>query len=133
MVTLCSPLRGDLKRLGLLLTFCHQYPIISVEMRIIKTSMLKAFWQAHRQAEASLRTWVQLAEAARWRTFADMRRTFPSADMVRVASKRQVVLFNIAHNRDRLIAAVHYDARVVYTLIILTHKDYDHDAWKEQL
>jgi len=58
---------------------------------------------------------------------------FPSADLVTVASGRPVVVFNIAHNRYRLIAAVHHNTRIVYTLMILTHKEYDRNAWKEQL
>ncbi len=102
-------------------------------MRIIKTSMLKEFWQGHREAEASLRTWAQQTKAAEWRNFADVRKTFPGADPVPVASGRTVVVFNIAHNRYRLIAAVHCNTRIVYTLRILTHKEYDRGAWKEQL
>ena len=102
-------------------------------MRIIKTSMLKEFWQGHREAEASLRTWAQQTKAAEWRNFADVRKTFPAADPVPVASGRTVVVFNIAHNRYRLIAAVHCNTKIVYTLTILTHKEYDHGAWKEQL
>ena len=103
------------------------------EMRIIKTSMLKAFWQAHRQAEASLRLWVQQVKVAEWRTFTDVRKTLPGADAVKVASGRQVVVFNIAHNRYRLIAAVHYNMQIVYTLMVLTHKEYDRSAWKDEL
>jgi len=102
-------------------------------MRIIKTSMLREFWQVHREAEVSLRTWAQQTKAAQWRNFAEVRKTFPSADSVVVASGRHVVVFNIAHNRYRLIAAVHYNTRIVYTLMILTHKEYDRNAWKEQL
>jgi mRNA interferase HigB len=102
-------------------------------MRIIKMSMLREFWLAHREAEASLRTWVQQTQAAVWLNFGQVRRTFPSADLVTVASGRAVVVFNVAHNRYRLIAAVHYNMRIVYTLMILTHKEYDRNAWKEQL
>ncbi len=102
-------------------------------MRIIKTSMLREFWQSHRQADASLRIWVQQTRAGEWRNFVQVRKTFPGADMVKVASGRAVVVFNIAHNRYRLIAAVHYNTRIVYTLMILTHKEYDRNAWKEQL
>lgn len=102
-------------------------------MRIIKTSMLRAFWEAHGQAKASLRVWVQQTKGAEWRTFAEVRRTYPSADKVTTASGRSVVVFNIAHNRYRLIAAVHYNMRIVYTLMILTHKEYDGNTWKEQL
>ncbi len=102
-------------------------------MRIIKTSMLREFWEDYREAEASLRVWVQQAKAAEWRNFADLRRTFPSADLVTMASGRRAVVFHIAHNRYRLIAAVHFNTRIVYTLMILTHKQYEANAWKEQL
>jgi len=106
---------------------------MTLRMRIIKTSMLKEFWQAHRGAEASLRTWVQQTRAAQWRSFSDLRGTFPHADQVRVASEKPVVIFNIAQNRYRLIAAVHYNTAIVFTLMILTHKEYDRDTWKDQL
>jgi mRNA interferase HigB len=102
-------------------------------MRIIKTSRLRAFWETHREAQASLRVWVQQTKAAQWQGFAELRKTFPSADMVMMASGRSVVIFNIAHNRYRLIAAVHYNMRIVYTLMILTHKEYDANTWKEHL
>ena len=106
---------------------------MAVEMRIIKTSMLKAFWEAHPQAKASLMTWLRQVKVAEWRTFADVRKTLPSADAVKVASGRQVVVFNIAHNRYRLIAAVHYNTQIVYTMMILTHSEYDRGTWKDQL
>lgn len=102
-------------------------------MRIVKTSMLKEFWYKHPEAEASLHTRIQQTRAAQWHNFAELRRTFPSADAVTVSSGRGVVVFNIARNRFRLIAAVHYNMQIVYTLMILTHKEYDRNAWKEQL
>jgi mRNA interferase HigB len=102
-------------------------------MRSIKTSMLKTFWEAHPEAEASLRAWAQQIKVARWRNFVEVRKTFPSADQVTVASGRTVVVFNAAHNRYRLIAAVHYNTQIVYTLMILTRKEYDRNAWKERL
>jgi mRNA interferase HigB len=102
-------------------------------VRIIKTSTLRKFWQVHRDAEPSLRSWIRMTKAARWESFADVRRTFPTADSVTVGSGRSVVIFNISQNRYRLIAAVHYNRRVVYTLRILTHKEYDRATWKDQL
>jgi len=101
-------------------------------MRIIKVSALREFWQVHNEAEASLRIWVSQTKAAQWHSFQDVRRTFPSADLVTVNSGRPVVVFNIAHNRYRLIAAVHCNREIVFTLMILTHKEYDRDAWKDQ-
>jgi len=95
--------------------------------------MLRDFWKAHREAEASLRKWVEQTRAAEWRSFPEVRKTFPNADLLTVASGRPVVVFNIAHNRYRMIAAVHFNRRIVYTLMVLTHKECDRDAWKEQL
>lgn len=102
-------------------------------MRIIKTSLLREFWQDHQEAEASLRSWAQLTQRARWGNLVQVRQTFPSADPVTVASGRPVVIFNIAHNRYRLITAIHYNTQIVYTLRLLTHQEYDRGAWKDQL
>jgi mRNA interferase HigB len=102
-------------------------------MRIIKASTLRRFWQAHADAEASLRAWIVQTKSANWRNFGDVRRTIPSADTTTVASGRTVIIFNIAHNRYRLIAAVHFNRGIVYTLMMLTHKEYDRDNWKKQL
>jgi len=106
---------------------------VGKRMRIIKTSMLREFWEAHREAEASLRTWGRKTRAAEWGRFADVRKTLPGADLVTVASGRTVVVFNIAHNRYRVIAAVHYNTRIVYTLMVLTHREYDRNVWRDQL
>lgn len=105
----------------------------SSRLRIIKTSMLKAFWVRHSDAVASLKMWVAVTKAVEWRSFADIRRTFPSADQVTVASGRSVIVFNVARNRYRLIAAVHYKSQIVFTPTILTHKEYGRDKWKENL
>lgn len=95
--------------------------------------MLKAFWARHSEAGASLKIWVAVTKASEWQSFADVRRTFPSADQITVASGRSVVVFNVTHNRYRLIAAVHYKSQIVFTLMILTHREYDRDKWKENL
>jgi mRNA interferase HigB len=102
-------------------------------MRIIKTSTLRAFWQSHPETEASMRTWIGQIKASDWRNFADIRKTIPSADLLVVSSGRPIVVFNIAHNRYRLVSAVHFNTQIVYTLRILTHKEYDRNEWKRQL
>jgi mRNA interferase HigB len=102
-------------------------------MRIIKCSTLRRFWEAQPDSEASLRNWIGMTKAALWKDWTHIRTTFPSVDKVTVASGRSVAVFNIAHNRYRLIAAVHFNRRIVYTLRILTHKEYDRNAWKEKL
>ena len=94
-------------------------------MRIIKREALVAFWQKHPGAQSSLEAWYGSVRAARWNTPAEMRRTYPHADLV----ERRTV-FNIAGNKYRLIARVNYRAQRVFVLFILTHGEYDRGAWK---
>lgn len=48
-------------------------------------------------------------------------------------SKRQVIVFNIAGNKFRLMAAVHFNTRIVFALDFLTHAEYSKNRWKDQL
>lgn len=43
-----------------------------------------------------------------------------------------LVVFDIGGNKYRLIAFVHYRQRAVYIKHILTHREYDKGAWKQQ-
>src|SRR5437899_1172630 len=100
-------------------------------MRIISRRALREFWERHPQAEAPLRDWEGVAKKAVWRNITDVRRHFPHADATKVASGHTVTVFNIAGNKYRLIAGIHYDRQIVHTLMILTHAEYDKDRWKE--
>lgn len=51
---------------------------------------------------------------------------FPAADQV-----GRLTVFNISGNTARLIAAIHYNRQKVYIRVVLTHEEYDEDAWKE--
>jgi hypothetical protein len=56
-------------------------------------------------------------EVAAWGSFVELRCTFGTADTVRVASGRNVVIFNIGGNNFRLICAV---------------PDYSKENWKDE-
>ena len=71
-------------------------------------------------------SWFKTAMASRWDNIQDIRRSFPDADQV-----GQVLVFNIRHNRCRLIATVFYPARTIYVKALLTHKEYDREEWKK--
>jgi mRNA interferase HigB len=62
-----------------------------------------------------------------------VRKTYASADAVTVKSKRTVTVFNVCGNDYRLIVAIHYKTRIVYTLRFLTHAEYSKDKWKDEL
>jgi mRNA interferase HigB len=87
----------------------------------------------HPEAKASLDAWMDNVQRVTWRSFPDLRACYPKADMVRVRSDNPVVVFNIAHNRYRLITAVHFNREKVFVLRFLTHKEYDRDQWKDDL
>ena len=70
---------------------------------------------------------------AAWRNLADVRRSYPSADTVRVSSGRPVLVFNVCGNSYRLIMAMHFDRQMAYTLRFLTHAEYSIDRWKDEL
>ncbi len=102
-------------------------------MRIIKPSTVRAFARQNPKALAALTRWLLVAEKAKWDRLADMRQAFQSADEIVVASGRRVVVFNIAGNSYRLIAAVHYNTQRVYILRFMTHAEYSKDRWKDVL
>jgi mRNA interferase HigB len=102
-------------------------------MRIIKRATLAAFWQRNPQAEKSLIYWHKVTKKARWTCLQDVRVTFPHADLVTVASGRSVVVFNIAGNQYHLITAIHYNRRLVFTLMVLSHAEYSREKWKDKL
>jgi len=94
-------------------------------MRIIKRVALVEFWRRHGDAQASLEAWYGVVRGAKWKTPAEMKRVYPSADLV---GRRTV--FNIAGNKYRLIARVNYESQRVFVLYLLTHAEYDKGAWQ---
>ncbi len=69
--------------------------------------------------------WYKIARASRWTGLEDVRRHYPSADQV-----GHVLVFDIRHNRYRLIATVEYRKQKIYLKALLTHKEYDREEWK---
>ncbi|MEX0746192.1 MAG: type II toxin-antitoxin system HigB family toxin [Phycisphaeraceae bacterium] len=102
-------------------------------MNVIKPTRIREYWARYRRAKTSLEDWLKKTRAARWSDLTDVRRTFSSADPVKVASGRRVVVFNIGGGNYRLITAIHYNRGNVYVLRFLTHADYDKDRWKDEL
>jgi mRNA interferase HigB len=102
-------------------------------MRIITRKRLREWAVAHPDARTALRAWAAVTERAAWGTLMDVRRDFPAADGVVVASGNTVTVFNIRGNKYRLITAIHYRGGRVYLLRFLTHPEYDDDGWKGEL
>jgi len=102
-------------------------------VRIIKESFLVLAARDYPKAAGYLEVWRKTVRSAVWRSLAEVRRTYPSADAVKVNSGRQVLVFNVCGNSYRLIVAVHFNRQILYTLQFLTHAEYSKDSWKTEL
>ena len=97
-------------------------------MHIVTIKRLQEASESYREAAREIGSWIKIVKVARWRNFNELRASFPDADDV-----DGFVVFNIRHNRYRLIAAVHYAKMIegrltlghVYIGSFMTHKEYD--------
>ena len=97
--------------------------------RIISWRAIREFLEAHPEDESArdgFARWYDLVRNNRLANFRELRRTFPSADLV-----GDLVVFNIRGNRYRLVARFLYEKGRVYIRRVLTHAVYDRGDWKE--
>ncbi len=102
-------------------------------VRIIKEAFLVQAGKLHPKTAGYLEAWRRVVRAAEWRSLAEVRRTYPNADSVRVKSGRQVLVFNVCGNDFRLVVAAHFNRQIIYTLLLMTHAEYSKDTWKDKL
>jgi mRNA interferase HigB len=95
-------------------------------VHIISRKKLNEFAEKHASASSSLAYWYSLAKRLDFTNYAELRKTFPSADQV-----GKLTVFNIGGNNIRLIAAIHYNRKKIYVRAVLTHSEYDEQRWKE--
>jgi len=80
-----------------------------------------------------LKHWYRAVTSARWRSFADLRRMFTTADLVRTRSGAMVVVFDVGGNKYRLVSHISHPKSKVYVLRVMTHREYDRERWKSKL
>ncbi len=96
-------------------------------MRIIARRTLRSFVESlggHKDqpaVKAALDAWFDEAKKARWKSTAEIKRSYASASVV--TSER--VVFNIKGNAYRLVVAVDFEKGIVWSKWIGTHRDYD--------
>jgi mRNA interferase HigB len=73
-----------------------------------------------------LDAWYRVARAASWRHLADVQGEFPATDQV-----GRVLVFDIRHNRYRLVTRVDFRRQKLYVKAVLNHKEYDREEWKK--
>src|ERR1700734_4445979 len=94
-------------------------------MRILSRKKIRDATIDHGEWAASLNAWYRITRGADWSSFQDLRQTFGNAD--RIGS---CVVFNISHNKCRLISYINFRSRKVFILWILSHPEYSKGGWK---
>jgi mRNA interferase HigB len=75
-----------------------------------------------------VRVWYRIAVEARWKNLEDVRRAYPSTDMI-----GRLAIFNIGGNKYRLIVRLVFRIQRIYIKEFLTHAEYDKERWKKWL
>ena len=94
-------------------------------MHVVSPKRVKDAISAHPEWEASLKTWLRVSKTAGWRNSADLKQTWSNFEKVGIC-----YVFDIMHNRCRLIAHIDFTYQLVFVRRILSHAEYDKDAWK---
>lgn len=94
-------------------------------MKLISNKMLREFAVLHPNAEQPLQDFRRLIEHGTYGGFAQLKATFASVDKV-----GERFVFNIGGNKYRLIAAIAFQAQLVWVKAVLTHEQYDKGDWK---
>jgi len=94
-------------------------------MHVISRKRLKEAVARRGDLGVPLDAWFRIAKKADWKSLADVRKTFSTADAVGKST-----VFNIKGNRYRLITEINYVFGRIYIRHVLTHADYDRGSWK---
>jgi mRNA interferase HigB len=90
-------------------------------VRVFNRSTVRAFADAHADAEQALFAWFAEVSKASWKSPEDIKERYPSASII----NRERVVFNIKGNNYRVIVAVKFQFHAVYIRFIGTHAEYD--------
>jgi len=90
-------------------------------MRIHALKTIKVFWLKHPDAEPNLRFWYSKIEGNEFLNPQTVITNFKGADYV----GNERIVFNIARNKYRLVAAFNYSYQLCFVKFIGTHKEYD--------
>ncbi len=101
-------------------------------MDIVGKLILQEFWGSDKKAKKPLERWIEVTELAIWNSFSDVKKTFNHADSYK-QSGHKYVIFNVAGNKYRLITSIKYGKKLVIVAIVMTHKEYDREKWKDKL
>jgi mRNA interferase HigB len=92
-------------------------------MNVISYKKIREFISKHSDSDAGLNAWYKTASQANWQNFAEVQQRYLHADLV-----GRYTVFNIHHNKYRLIVRIVYHSQTIFIIDIFTHQEYDN--WK---
>lgn len=97
-------------------------------MKLMNRKELERFKNRHPQSIKPLILWETIVSQSSYKSFPDLRKTFPSADYVPLYT-----VFNISGNKYRLITEIDYEFQLIDIKIVWTHAEYSHKINNEKL
>lgn len=94
-------------------------------MRLLGKNLLEEFKKKHSRSRSGLERWQKIVEGTNFNNFVELRKTFPSADIV-----GNKTVFNVGGNRIRTITLIQYGIHQIIVTHVLTHEEYDRGKWK---
>ena len=98
-----------------------------LSVRVISRKAIRDASVKHTEWAASLNAWYKITKNADWDNFEDLRNSWRNSDKV-----GKFIVFDISHNRCRLIATITYKWKMVYVRRIMSHADYDRKDWEAE-
>ena len=86
-------------------------------MNVISYKRIRESSSIHREAEASLTAWYRTAKRSHWQNLAELKLTYPSADLV-----GRYTVFNIHGNKYRLITRIVYRSQTLFIVGVLARR-----------
>lgn len=93
-------------------------------MHVIAKSTLRKFWESsptYADSQSPLTEWYHHMAKAAYKTPQELKHVLRTASVL----KGGRVIFNIAGNKYRLIAAIDYPKQLVFVRFVGTHEQYD--------
>jgi len=100
--------------------------LLNLIMHVITRKRLNEFVAKYPDTENALVRWYKIVKSRNFNSFVELRNEFSSADQA-----DNLMVFNIAGNKVRLIAAIHYNRQKLYIRAIFTHADYNQGKWRK--
>lgn len=97
-------------------------------MNLINRKILEQFKKKHAQSVRPLIVWENIVNQSDYKSFIDLRKTFPSSDYV-----PHYTVFNIGGNKYRLITEIDYEYQLIDIKIVWTHAEYSQKNNSEKL